>query len=95
MPGQIKNISNGKDGAFVYETDGKQQAEMVYSMAEPAKMVILHTEVDEELKGQNIGKSLLAALIAFVRKEQIKVVPVCPFANAMFKKNAEWRDVLV
>ena len=67
---------------------------MVYVMAGPKKMIIEHTEVDESLKGQGIGTKLLDQLVAYVRKEEIKVIPLCPFAKAIFKKNQELRDVL-
>ncbi len=67
---------------------------MVYVMAGPKKMIIEHTEVDESLKGQGVGAKLLEALVDFVRKEEIKVIPLCPFANATFKKRADLQDVL-
>ena len=86
---------HGNKGGFYYELEGNRLAEMVYSMAGEKRMIIEHTEVDEWLKGQGIGKKLLEALVEFVRKEDIKVIPLCPFANATFKRMTEWQDVLV
>lgn len=67
---------------------------MVYVMAGSKRMIIEHTEVDESLKGKGVGAKLLEALVDFVRREGIKVVPLCPFASATFKKRADLRDVL-
>ncbi len=85
---------HGNKGGFYYELQGNRLAEMVYTMAGEKRMIIEHTNVDEWLKGQGVGKKLLAELVAFVRKENIKVVPLCSFANATFKRMAEWQDVL-
>ncbi len=91
---EIKHLATSSKGAFIYEDDGQKLAEMVYSMAGPKRMIIEHTEVDASLKGQGIGKKLLAALVEYVRTEDIKVIPICPFANATFKRMKEWQDVL-
>jgi predicted GNAT family acetyltransferase len=93
--GQIKHKPDDKKGAFVYEVDGHILAQMVYVMAGPQKMIIDHTEVDDSLKGQQIGKKLLESLVHYVREKEIKVIPLCPFANAMLKKIKEWEDVVL
>ncbi|MBN7813493.1 N-acetyltransferase [Algoriphagus sp. H41] len=90
----IQHQSDGRRGSFFVEQDSKRLAEMVYVMAGPKRMIIEHTEVDESLKGQGVGVKLLESLVDFVRKEEIKVVPLCPFANATFKKRADLQDVL-
>lgn len=91
---EIRHLRDGKRGAFVYLVDGQQRAEMVYVMYAAHRMVIEHTEVDESLKGQNIGKKLLETLVYYVREHGIKVVPYCPFAKAMLEKTKEWQDIL-
>ena len=90
----IQHQFDGHKGSFFIEEGAKRFAEMVYVMAGPKKMIIEHTEVDESLKGQGIGVQLLEALVDFVRKEEIKVIPLCPFAKAVFKKRADLQDVL-
>ena len=90
----IHHHRNGNKGSFTYEPEGIRLAEMAYVISAPGTMIIEHTEVDESLKGQGIGKQLLAELVEYVRKEKIRVIPLCPFANAMFKRHAEWQDVM-
>jgi uncharacterized protein len=67
---------------------------MVYVMAGPLKMINEHTEVDESLKGRGVGVKLLESSVEFVRNEGFKVIPLCPFAKATFKKRSELQDVL-
>ncbi|SFW68116.1 hypothetical protein SAMN02927921_03263 [Sinomicrobium oceani] len=92
--GEIKHLHNDTKGAFVYKVDKKRLGEMTYVMAGDHKMIIEHTGVDASLKGQGVGKKLLETLVNYTREKDIKVVPLCPFANAMFKKVTEWQDVL-
>jgi predicted GNAT family acetyltransferase len=92
---EIKQEDNGKKGKFYIEIDGKQEAEMIYSYAGHEKIIIEHTEVSEKLKGQGIGYKLIEEVVAFLRENNLKVIPLCPFANAVFKKRSkDYKDVL-
>jgi len=90
----IQNTRAGNRGMFFVEDGGNILAEMVYSMASPTKMIIEHTEVSDELKGQNVGSELVQTAVDFARTHDIKIVPLCPFANAIFKRKPEYWDVL-
>lgn len=80
---------------FYVEEDGKILAEMVYSMPNPDKMLIEHTEVDESLSGKGIGKQLVYAAVEYARTNNIRIIPLCPFAKSVFDRVKEWQDVLV
>ena len=90
----IQNKKVGTKGLFFVENDGNILAEMVYSMPSPDKMIIEHTEVSDELKGQNVGYQLVHTAVEYARTHNIKIIPLCPFANAVFKKKPEYADVL-
>lgn len=79
---------------FFVENEGHLLAEMVYSMPTPEKMIIEHTEVSDELKGQNVGYQLVHTAVEYARTHNIKIVPLCPFTNSVFKKKPEYADVL-
>ncbi|TMI72292.1 MAG: N-acetyltransferase [Bacteroidetes bacterium] len=90
----IKNKKIGTKGMFYVENDGNILAEMTYSMPSAEKMIIEHTEVSDELKGQNVGYQLVHTAVEYARTNNVKIVPLCPFANAVFKKKPEYADVL-
>ena len=90
----IKHNHQDNKGAFVVEVDGNILAEMVYYKPFENKMVIEHTEVSEELKGQNIGFQLVQAAVDYARHHHIKITPLCPFAYSVFKKKPDFQDVL-
>jgi len=91
---EILNKKVGTKGMFYVENDKTIQAKMVYTMPSPGKMIIEHTEVSEELKGQNVGFLLVKAAVEFAREQNIKIIPLCPFANSVFKRKPEFVDVL-
>jgi predicted GNAT family acetyltransferase len=90
----IQHKKIGDKGLFFVAQDENILAEMTYTMAAPDKMIIEHTEVDDELKGQNVGYQLVHTAVEYARTHHIKIVPLCPFANSVFKKKPEFADVL-
>ena len=91
---EIQHKQEGTKGIFYIAIDGKILAEMVYTMAGNDKMIIEHTEVDDELRGKNIGAQLVKHAVEYARHYKLKIIPVCPFANSVFKKKPEYHDVL-
>ena len=85
--------TDSKGAAFI-ESDNKRLAEMTYSIASPNLIIIDHTEVDESLKGQGIGRKLLLKIVERARNENIKIIPLCPFAKSVFDKEESLQDVL-
>jgi hypothetical protein len=81
-------------GSFFVEEEGKRLAEMTFSMAGTTRLIIDHTEVSDALRGKNIGKQLVAAAVDYARKNNLKILPLCPFARAVFSKVDEYKDVL-
>ena len=92
---EIKHEQNQSKGAFYVEEEGIRLAELEYSMANENLLIINHTEVDELLKGKNIGNQLVNIAADFARANHYKIFPLCPFANAVMKKRkAAFADVL-
>lgn len=91
---EIKHKSEGNKGRFYIEENHEIIAEMTYVWAGDTRIIIDHTEVDSSLKGQGIGKKLVAEAVQFAREKGIKIMPLCPFAQAVFDKEKEFSDVL-
>lgn len=90
----ISHEEVGHRGSFFFERDGKRLAEMTYSRANAALVIIDHTEVGKELAGQGTGRELLDAAVQWARQTHTKVMVTCAFANAQFAKDPTIRDVL-
>ena len=90
----IQNKQVGNKGLFYVGQDGAILAELVYNVPSPEKMVIEHTEVDESLKGKNVGYELVETAVNYAPTHHMKIVPLCPFARALINRTKEWHDVL-
>jgi predicted GNAT family acetyltransferase len=89
----IKHDSTETKGSFYIERDGKRVAEMTYSKAGSERIIIDHTEVADKTRGEGLGKKLVYEAVEFARENNLKILPLCPFARSVFSKNSEIRDV--
>ena len=91
---EIRHEPAGHKGAFVWRRDGEKLAEMTYSVA-GTRVIIDHTDVDERLRDAGAGSKLVAAAVEWARKEDRRLMPLCPFAKSVFDKTPDYSDVLV
>jgi uncharacterized protein len=91
---EIKHAQTDTKGVFYIGEKNKPLAEMTYSKAGAETMIIDHTQVADELKGQGAGKQLVTAAVEYARGNGIKIIPLCPFARSVFEKVKEFGDVL-
>ena len=56
--------------------------------------VITHTGVRPAYNGKGIAKMLVMKVIEEARKQNVKIVPVCPYAKRMMEGKEEFSDVL-
>ena len=90
----IGHESNGSKGAFFISRGGRRVAEMTYSRG--GKVTIIdHTQVDDSMRGTGAGRRLVEAAVQWARQDQVRLLPLCPFARSVFEKTPEWADVLV
>jgi uncharacterized protein len=90
----ILQDDNGLKGKFYILDNNVQQAAMTYTWAGTDRFIIDHTEVSAALKGKNAGKQMVMKAVTFAREKGVKIIPLCPFANSVFNKLPEIRDVL-
>ena len=57
-------------------------------------VVFTHTEVDPSLAGQGVGGALVKGALDHVRGLDLRVLPICPYAKAVFARRPEYGDVL-
>jgi uncharacterized protein len=90
----MEHIDKEDKGFFRVVADERTAGKMTYSRAGLERIIIDHTEVNPDFNGQGVGKKMVLAAIDFARKENLKIIPLCPFAKSVFDKNPELRDVL-
>jgi len=84
---------NNKGFALARE-NGIRAGMMTYSIPDSGFIIIDHTEVSPDFKGKGVGKEMLYKIVEMAREKDVKILPLCPFASAMFKKLEDISDVL-
>ncbi len=91
----IQHIKSENKGRFFVEVGGDMAGELLYSMQGNKEIIIEHTEVKASLRGKKIGFELVQACVQYARQYHLKIQPVCRFALAVFKKEANFQDVWI
>ncbi|MFK7953710.1 MAG: GNAT family N-acetyltransferase [Ekhidna sp.] len=94
MEHQVQHTDTSTKGSYFIEEGGTKIAEMTYSKVGTDRIIIDHTEVDERFKGKGLGELMVRKSVGDARDKKISIVPLCPFARAIFNKNDELKDVL-
>lgn len=95
MTQRITGQEQGGKGRYALVEHGQETgAELTYSRTSPALIIIDHTGVPETMRGQGAGRQLVAHAVAEARREGWRILPLCPFAGALFRRNPDWADVL-
>ncbi|WP_306015907.1 GNAT family N-acetyltransferase [Oceanicaulis sp. MMSF_3324] len=81
-------------GRYIASAPGKPDAELTYSIASAHLIIIDHTGVPDDWRGQGVGKALVQRAVEDARARKIQIVPLCPFAKAQIEKTPDWQDVL-
>lgn len=92
-PQDINLEDGGSKGRYVYRADGAE-AEMTFTRAGEGLVIIDHTGVPDAFRGQGVGAALVARAVEDFRAQGKKVLPLCPFAAAQFRRHPEWADLL-
>ncbi|HEX4820192.1 MAG TPA: GNAT family N-acetyltransferase [Acidimicrobiales bacterium] len=83
-------VDRADEERFVIEEDG-HTSELVYHL-NGSRFVLIHTEVPDELAGRGIGGRLVRAALDRARREDLTVVPKCPFARSWLEQHPDATD---
>ncbi|UWX55275.1 N-acetyltransferase [Maribacter litopenaei] len=59
------------------------------------KIYLTHTEVPTTLEGKGIGSSLVLKVMEDVERQDLTLVPLCPFVAMYLKKHPEWKKLVM
>jgi uncharacterized protein len=58
------------------------------------RLVLIHTEVPDALEGRGIGGQLVRAALARAQRDDLTLVPRCPFARSWLERHPDVLDGL-
>jgi predicted GNAT family acetyltransferase len=89
---EVLHFHEGAHGEFFVQRGGNRVAELSYQMSGEDAMVG-HTWVDPKLRGGALGQRLVEALVAWARRENRKIIPMCSYVRAVFARTPGYADV--
>lgn len=83
MEMKFKHIEKG---TFTVGIKAQEIGWVTYTFSAAATISIDHVEVDPVYRGQGIAKSLVLKVVDFAREKKLKIIPICSYAQALFRK---------
>ncbi len=96
MDGNTNNnleIKKGNLKFYIGEDESNALAKITF-IHKDNNIVIEHTIVSDALKGQGVARTLVDAVVAYAKEENIKIIPVCNYAKKVLTQDETYRDVL-
>src|SRR4030095_104741 len=82
---QVNDKGRGK---FFIEENGEQLGEMEIAVT-GKNLIAYHTEVLPKAEGKGLAKQLLTAMVDYARSKNLKVIALCPYVFAQFKRHED------
>lgn len=88
-----KLIDNKENNRYEFQIDGKI-AEIDYIKSD-GEIYFVHTEVPASLGGKGVGSQLAEKALEDVERQELRLVPLCPFIAGYIKKHPEWKRIVM
>lgn len=90
----VEREETATHGRYVVHITPDAEGEMTFRRLGDNTILIDHTGVPRPYRNTGIAQQLVDRMIADARAEGIKVVPLCSYVAAQFKRHPEWADLL-
>jgi Predicted acetyltransferase len=82
-----------EDSRYVLLENTEEVGEITWSNAGEDLIIVDHTFVEPQFRGQGWAEKLVAASVDYARENNKKIIPLCPFAKKEFNEKNEYLDV--
>ena len=78
-----------------FELDYSDKLAVVdYHRLDDETLALTHTEVDPSLEGMGVGSQLVKRVLEYADRNNLRIVPACPFIAAYVKRHPEWNRLV-
>ncbi len=86
---------NGNEGVFeLMNEENTAVGELTFIVKNQEQMIINHTGVNPELRGQGFAEKLVLKAVDYAREHQLKVLPFCSYVSVYIGRHPEVQDVV-
>ena len=83
-----------EDGNRFYIGDYNHMiGEITYFENKEGQLVVDHTYVNPEYRGQNLGMILLNAMVNHAEKVNKMIIPLCPYVEKVFSRSKDYDHI--
>jgi predicted GNAT family acetyltransferase len=93
MSESLKAVNNKKQFRFELVFENGEIATLDYRWLK-GSMVLMHTVVPKDMRGQGIGASLVAQVLDHARQHHLKIISYCPFVTKYLEDHPEYTDLI-
>lgn len=73
---------------------GDLVARIEYIKSNKGEIYLTHTEVPSQLEGRGIGSRMVGEVLADIERQDLLLVPLCPFVAGYIRKHPEWKRIM-
>ena len=87
------NLKTNGSGYFYINEGEEKVGEMMIDIS-GNDLTVYHTEVLPKAEGKGLAKKLLTTMVDYARKNNLKVIALCPYVHAQFLRHPdEYNDI--
>lgn len=90
----MTTIKKGENKFYAGEDEQSPAAEITFKSCGDNEIIVDHTYVSEDLRGEGIAGKLVEKVVSFARNEGKKINPTCEYAKSKMEETPEYHDVL-
>lgn len=83
----MAEIKHGQNKLYIGESEDMPKAEITFQKNTNSNLIVDHTFVSDELRGQGIAGQLVEAMVNYAKQEGVKLVPECSYAKGYIEKH--------
>lgn len=84
----LKTKNNTEEQRFMLQLDDAE-AFIDYKTAKSGDLYLIHTEVPDEMEGQGVGHKLVRESLEIIDRDDLRIIPLCPFIKSYLKDHME------
>lgn len=92
-PGEAIAVRDNQEAHRFEVIQNGQLARLDYQR-QPDAIALVHTEVPEALRGSGLAPALAKFALETARRENLRVIPICPYVQAYLKKHPEYQSLV-
>jgi len=90
----MNDIKKGEQKFYIGEDEQAPIAEITFKPKDNNTIIVDHTYVSEDLRGQGIAGQLVKSVTDYAREEGKKIIPLCPYVESKMKHTKKYHDLL-